>query len=61
MTNQEKIEYLNTLGFQVISENLTTNLIVKCSKEHVFKREFYDFQKGYTACPTCEIEHKITF
>ncbi|QPX64729.1 putative homing endonuclease [Campylobacter phage F367] len=61
MTNQEKIEYLNTLGFQVISENLTTNLIVKCSKEHVFKREFYDFQKGYTACPICEIEHKITF
>ncbi|QPX63445.1 putative homing endonuclease [Campylobacter phage F352] len=58
---QEKLEYLNNLGYEVISDNLGNNLEVKCKNGHVFKRAFGDFKKGYTNCPGCIIGEKTKF
>jgi hypothetical protein len=51
LTNKEKIEFLNSLGFTLVSKDLSNNLEVKCEKGHIFKRAFKDFQKGSTKCP----------
>jgi uncharacterized Zn finger protein (UPF0148 family) len=58
---EEKIEFLNNLGFIAVSENLSDNLEVKCKKGHVFKRIFDTFKRGTTSCPVCEDEEKIVF
>jgi hypothetical protein len=58
---EEKIEFLNNLGFTPISENLGDKLEVKCEKGHVFKRRFNHFKEGATNCPICEREEKIKF
>jgi uncharacterized Zn finger protein (UPF0148 family) len=58
---EEKIQYLNFLGFSTVSENLADNLEVICSKGHTFKRTFGDFKKGVISCPECEKEEKIQF
>jgi N-acetylglutamate synthase-like GNAT family acetyltransferase len=56
-----KIEFLKSLGFTPISENLGDKLEVKCRNGHVFKREFNTFKKGFNNCPICEKEEKIKF
>jgi uncharacterized Zn finger protein (UPF0148 family) len=58
---EERIKFLNGLGFTPISKDLNMNLEVKCEKEHIFKRRFSDFKKGTTKCPHCEIEEKLNF
>jgi uncharacterized Zn finger protein (UPF0148 family) len=58
---EEKLEFLNSLGFTPISENLSINLEVKCEKGHIFKRPFSRFKSGSTSCPICENEEKIKF
>jgi uncharacterized Zn finger protein (UPF0148 family) len=58
---EEKIEFLNNLGFTPVSKNLSSNLEVRCKKGHIFKRMFSNFKYGSTNCPICEIEEKIKF
>ena len=40
---EEKISFLKSLGLTPISENLTTDLTVQCSRGHTFKRAFGSF------------------
>jgi uncharacterized Zn finger protein (UPF0148 family)/very-short-patch-repair endonuclease len=61
LTNKEKIEFLNGLGFTPVSKDLNMNLEVKCRNGHIFKRVFSAFKKGITGCPICEKEEKIRF
>ncbi|ANH51304.1 putative Hef-like homing endonuclease [Campylobacter phage PC14] len=61
MDNNDKITYLNNLGYEVISKNLSVNLEVKCFKGHTFKRAFSVFEKGCTTCPKCKDEAKMQF
>ncbi|ANH51401.1 hypothetical protein PC14_00108 [Campylobacter phage PC14] len=58
---QEKLEYLNNLGYEVISNNLGNNLEVKCKNGHVFKRAFRVFKQGISTCPECNINNKIEY
>jgi uncharacterized Zn finger protein (UPF0148 family) len=58
---EEKLEFLNSLGFTSISENLGNELEVKCEKGHIFKRVYKNFKNGSTSCPICEKEEKFTF
>jgi hypothetical protein len=58
---EEKIRFLNSLGFTPISEDLNMKLEVKCEEGHTFKRAFGDFKKGATKCPICEKEEKVEF
>jgi hypothetical protein len=58
---EEKIQFLTSLGFSPISDDLSNNLEVMCSKEHIFKRKFIDFQSGATTCPECAREEKIKY
>ncbi|QPX64747.1 putative homing endonuclease [Campylobacter phage F367] len=57
----DKIKFLNNLGYKVVSEDLVRNLYVKCKDNHIFKREFGDFKKGYIKCPKCEEKQKLEF
>ncbi|QPX63106.1 putative homing endonuclease [Campylobacter phage F336] len=58
---QEKLEYLNNLGYEVISDNLGNNLEVKCKNGHIFKRAFRVFKQGISTCPECNINNKIEY
>ena len=60
--NKEKIEFLQSLGFTLVSKTLTDNTLeVKCKNNHTFKRPFRDFKRGYTICLECEKESKLKF
>ncbi|QQV87921.1 hypothetical protein [Campylobacter phage CJLB-7] len=61
MTVNDKIEFLNDLGYETISDSLGHDLEVKCKNGHVFKRAFRVFKKGYTTCPGCIIGEKTKF
>ena len=56
--NKEKIEFLKSLGYTPISENLTNELEVKCKNNHIFKRPFVNFKRGNVSCPKCEEDKK---
>jgi uncharacterized Zn finger protein (UPF0148 family) len=56
---EEKLEFLNSLGFTPVSEDLSINLEVKCEKSHIFKRPYANFKDGVVNCPICEREEKI--
>jgi uncharacterized protein (UPF0212 family) len=58
---EEKIQYLNSLGFVPISEDLGNNLKVQCSRGHTFKRAFINFNKGAVVCPECENKKKTQY
>jgi uncharacterized Zn finger protein (UPF0148 family) len=58
---EEKIDFLNNLGFTPVSKDLNKKLEVKCKKGHIFKRALSDFKQGATTCPICEREEKIDF
>jgi uncharacterized Zn finger protein (UPF0148 family) len=58
---EEKVEFLNSLGFTPISKDLSNNLEVKCKHNHTFKRTYNSFKNGYVSCPICEKEEKLKF
>ena len=60
-TSSEKVQYLNSLGFSPVSENLAHKLKVVCSKGHTFKRAFGNFKQGTISCPECEKEEKVQY
>ena len=59
--NIYKIQFLQSLGFTPISNNLSTYLEVKCQQGHIFKRQFANFKRGNVSCPKCEEAKKISF
>jgi hypothetical protein len=50
---EEKLKFLNSLGFTPISENLADYLKVKCIEGHEFNRLFSDIKRGVDNCPIC--------
>ncbi|AVR55711.1 hypothetical protein [Campylobacter phage CP39] len=58
---EEKVNFLNNLGYEVISENLSKGLIVKCKNGHTIKRSYVDFKNGSQKCPKCDKQNKIKF
>ena len=55
MTSTDKINFLKSLSFTVISENLGDNLQVKCDKcGQIIKRPFSKFKSGVIGCPKCK-------
>ena len=53
---KSKLEFLQSLGYTPVSENLGNELEVKCKNNHTFKRNFTDFKRGRTVCSQCEYE-----
>ncbi|QPX63297.1 putative homing endonuclease [Campylobacter phage F370] len=58
---QEKINFLHNLGYEILSENLSDKLIVKCKKGHTFTRNYGSFKEGITICLECEKDNKISY
>ncbi|AEA86510.1 homing endonuclease [Campylobacter phage NCTC12673] len=58
---RNKLDYLNNLGYEVVSENLSKGLEVRCSNGHVFKRAFGKFKDGFTTCPKCKDTNKVNY
>ncbi len=46
MTTDEKVSFIKSLGYEIISNSLGNNLQVRCKNGHIFKRSFADFKKG---------------
>ncbi|WGA02412.1 hypothetical protein [Campylobacter phage vB_Cj_QDYZ] len=57
----DKIKFLNDLGYEVVSDDLSKNLIVRCKNGHEFKRRFYDFQRGTIMCIQCDHNSKLFY
>ncbi len=53
---EEKISFLNGLGYTILSNNLSNNLVIQCKKRHIFKRMFSKIKNGRVNCPECEKE-----
>lgn len=52
--NEQKVQWLNSLGFTPVSDNLSEKLEVKCNTcGNVFKRSFSHFKEGAHKCPIC--------
>lgn len=60
MTPLERHDYLNSLGYAVISDNLSNSLEVMCSNRHIFKRPFSTFIRGVHTCTECIKEEKTS-
>ncbi|AFR52386.1 homing endonuclease [Campylobacter phage CP30A] len=58
---QEKISFLNNLGYTPISSNLGNNLEVMCKNGHTFKRRYEHFKNGISICIMCSEQNKSKY
>ncbi|WGA02362.1 hypothetical protein [Campylobacter phage vB_Cj_QDYZ] len=58
---QEKISFLNSLGYTPISSNLGNNLEVMCKNGHIFKRRYEHFKNGISTCIMCDEQNKSNY
>ncbi len=59
--SNEKIKFLNNLGYEVVSNKLGNDLEVECKNGHIFKRPYKMFKKGTHICSICDTEYKTNF
>lgn len=57
--NENKIEFLTNLGYEILSENLSHNLIIKCKNGHIINKIF-DKTANFE-CSECKKQEKIDF
>ncbi|AFR52383.1 homing endonuclease [Campylobacter phage CP30A] len=56
----DKLEYLKSLGYNLLSVE-GSYVKVECKNKHVFRRAFASFKIRNTPCPECEIENRKQF
>jgi hypothetical protein len=58
-TNNNKVEFLASLGYTVLSDTIGHDLEIECKQGHRFKRIYDNFIKGAIDCMSCANDNKI--
>jgi very-short-patch-repair endonuclease len=57
---EEKVKFLDSIGYTYISGGFGLNLVVRCKNGHEVQKPFSSIIQ-YPKCPECEIEEKVKF